>query len=181
MKKNYFLYLAILIPIIMIISVVISVQFSLFNMHPKFNFVYATIDTSNTYYCEQKLLLNLFPAEYSKTILPSRLYGQPTDCKNIKYYIYNFKNNTSSYTELAQVTQLKLNRATSPDGYKLTQYCRASFPMGWIDDIGSPNAGGLCIIKNNTEQKIKVEKPFNFGTYVFLGWIIQTSAEGIKK
>ena len=162
-KKDYFLYLAILIPIIMIIAVAISVRFYKINFYSQYNFVYAMIDKNNGY-CQKQLLNQLFPAEYPNKMPPDKKY----DCGNPNFYVYDSRKNTSSPITLNQVTQLKLSQKQSPDGYFIQYYCNTAFsPDWWWDDHP---VYGACLRKGDYQKPLKIINN-DTNSFFFVGWI----------
>lgn len=164
LNKNYLLYLAIAIPIIMITVIVISTRFYKIKLYPKYNLLYAIL-SKDSYACGQQLVQELYPNNINPK--PSQ-----ESCANTFLYIYNFTNGRSTQIPLEQAKKLNLPKpqsSTSPDGFTLQRYC-ISPSDGMLFKFDMTD---ICIEKNTEREKIFFQNltKDKYNQFVFIGWI----------
>jgi len=163
MKKNYFLYLAILVPLVMMSAAIISTLFFKKEQHSQYDFAYAVLK-QYTKHCDRFLDPILLVAQWDNTCEAS-------------FYIYDSKRNTSRLVTHDQIPAHLLISGVSPDGYNI-EVCGVTFPeIFWLDD--KYYHWNRCLVRGNFQKRmIKLQQdqvsssPNNF---VFLGWIVNAS------
>lgn len=173
MKKNIFLYLALIIPILMIAITSIGVRYYKVELYPKYNFLYALVTNRDEYVCIQHLNHKLFPDQYPKdTITPKQIKS----CAKLNLFVYDVKKNTSSKINDNQIQNFILaahSAPTSPDGFYIQQFCSLSVISGWFEDGGGEEK--VCLRKDNYQKRLNISQSFNANHYqdvIFIGWIL---------
>ncbi len=169
MNRNSLLYIAIAIPILMVTITVIGVRFYHVDLQPKYNYLYAVLDNTDPYQCEQRVTQEIYPKQTNEA------FKQP--CKKPNFYIYNFKNDTSTPTTLEQAKKLNLSdpqkNPTSPDGFRMQRYC-STYHGSWWWDFSMFDA---CVVKDSTQKRLVLKKYSANDSYtrlVLLGWVLET-------
>ncbi|RDI44543.1 hypothetical protein [Aquicella lusitana] len=172
-KRNIFLYLAILIPVAMIIITALAVGFyQQKRLQPKFNFVYMLVD-SDQLGCQQAIEQKLFKEQ----VTPAGRYpaANTKRCDMVKLYLFNTRTRTSTFITLDQAQQFtflnKLNRYKSPDGFTLESFCRTDMPLGFWNEMRLENHG-VCLRQGKYREKLDLKPSREEAAYfIFIGWI----------
>lgn len=169
-KKESFLYIAILIPIVMTIVIGLSVFYHRVELHPQFNFLYAMLKNYDDYACIDRIKHDLFGTE-----IPKRYQKTTSHCENMSLFTYDFTTRTSkSITstdakKLAKAARLS-NRSESPDGFYIREYCQPGSDIGWWWGLNFIN--NVCVAKGNYQNRLTISDPDNTYYFVFLGWVL---------
>lgn len=176
-KESKYLYIAILIPTLMIVITAISVFYYKKELHPQHNFVYMMKNDSDAYQCWSQLKSEIFPKTNTQQTTHST---PPKDCSSVKFYEYDFANNKSTLVTLAQVKQMKLSdpdNATSADGFKVNNYCYSSDVFGW--GFSSRSYYSACIKNGDYQQKLNIDfsndNSNEYSYLFFVGWILDST------
>lgn len=166
-KKNIPLYLALAVPLLMILVVVILVYLPGIGKSPKINFLYATgdqitYDYYNRYYVSGNHL------NVSQDPVPN--YQPSYNKKDVHFYIYDVIKKEASEISFNEAQQLNLDPSNiSSDGYVVTNGSNnGGFPFGGPSDYNS-----FYIRGHNRSQKLnlKLSGSNYYSNFRFLGWI----------
>ena len=163
-KRDYFLYLALIIPFMMII-IAIVLRFYHVDLQPNYSYLYASSESNE---CE-----HLLTQEIYNTIHYNKKSFDLT-CKNTFFYIYNFHTNTSTAVSLENAKKYSLLGPPefppkSPDGFHLAT-CFPEETNWWWD----ANIFITCLTKNHQQKKIVLKNMSSQernSTLKFIGWI----------
>jgi hypothetical protein len=169
-KKQVYLYIALLIPILMLAIIMISVfLYQPTPPIPKSNFVYTFAKGYQTYACEQRIKSELLP----NTTPPKNSTRQNDNCDLNNLFMYDFNTNISTPLTLEQAKKLSFaSSSRSQDGFYISTYCYTSPHAGWW----SMNSGSnqVCVSNKDYRRKLKISIPKtndDFYSFVFIGWI----------
>ena len=176
--RNFYLYLAILIPILMIAITTFNLIFYKVELHPQYSFIYMINDRSNAYTCWQAFKADLFPDHAIKS--PSSFATNPPySCKTAKLYEYDFASKKSTLVSIQQVKKMKLSTPStivSPDGFTINNYCYASDISSW--GFTTYSYDSVCVKKGKANQRLDInynqEYPDNY--FYFVGWVLNRAA-----
>lgn len=172
MKKHYFLIIAILIPLVMIVTTAISVLFYQVDLYPGQNFIYIAAEHYGSYQCAHDIKAKLFP-EHAASQIPHHSSLKVNSCADTNLYIYDFKNKTNTLITLQQAEKLPLSsNPESSDGFKVEQYCSSSLYFMWPFEMAGNYHYDVCVSKGNYMKKISIplhEKKYN--SFQFIAWI----------
>jgi hypothetical protein len=171
MNRNSLLYIAIAIPLFMVIVTIIGVRFYHVELQPKYNYLYAVLSNTDSYQCEQLITQAIYPQQkFNKLSMPSNL-----TCNKPILYIYNFKNKTSTEISPEQAKKLNLSNPqetpTSPDGYRMQRYC-SNYSGSWWWEM---SISDTCLKKDTLQTRIILKKysdQENYTRRVLLGWVL---------
>ena len=160
-RKNIPLYVALAIPVIMIIVIAIAIYAPGIGKGPKINFLYSS---------GYGYLVSL--GHVTKVTSPIA-YPPVTQPLPQQLYLYNVTTNQSQEISLADAEKLSIDpSAQSADGYSIEQgNSGGSFPFGGYN--GDYNTwyikGYNRAIKLNL--KLNASNPYNYNQFQFVGWI----------
>ncbi len=180
-QKNFYVILAFLIPLILIISVALNIYFSALSVNSSHEFIYTSCMKKNTD-CDNSYRENYKENFYSvsnKKIIKNFEEGQVVDEKEIEkrdipnLFIYNPENNSSREVLFEEIENLKIReQITSPEGVILL-YDFDRNPGGFLLFEGGGYDYEFFLAKENKKRKINLisngtrwEKPIHF-----IGWI----------
>lgn len=173
-QNKIFLYIAILIPIFMIVITFFSIHFFKVELHPQYNFIYM-INNGDAYQCWQKMKKEIFPVK-STDQNTSTESGQNIDCSKAKLYEYDFTSKQSKLITLEQARKMKLSppsQTISPDGFVINTYCYSSDISGW--GLYSKSYSSVCIKKDDVRQKLNInysnDYPDEIYYFYFISWV----------
>jgi hypothetical protein len=171
-KKDWSLWLAVALPVAMVVFVAASIYIPrFFAPKPQYGFVYVAHDTVNGY---------TIPA-YALHITNSQLVKEPTvkdssvpaDVKQPQYvephlYQYDSATGESKSITFEEAQALKLDdRQKSPDGFDVSQGGGYSGPF----DGGS--APALYMAGHFVSQKLSLRGVNNVYDFEFVGWVVK--------
>lgn len=175
-KKNSLLYLAVFIPIAMVVITYFLVQYYRVTLHPKYSFLYVVLK-STQYNClsqlESKLKLNK-PSNNSAFTSNNANTNQNVNCDNLDLSVYSFQTRSSSKITLDQAQKLSLTPRSQPisqDGFSIQSYCYPSSDLGWWGGDFS-SFGSICLKKGDYQERINLKRGQDNTYFYFLGWIL---------
>jgi len=174
-KRNTLLYIAIGLPLLMILIIVIDVLFFSMNKYPKDNFLYAITTTNNAmnfYYCKDEIKKQ-FRTDY--TVMHPK-DATLKDCKSYHLYVYDvktLKRSPIAMKDALQLSKTHILKDQSEDGFTLSESCDTSYPI-W--GIGSDYyLRNLCLMNKDYRKRINPKTILsgedNMERFVFIGWI----------
>jgi uncharacterized membrane protein YgcG len=177
-KKNIPLYIALAVPVLMILLVAAFIYLPGIGQKPKYNFLYMTGGNSYYAYGSQQyvvsnghLVQNPKPYnQYDPTTQPG--YVQPDSLKP-HFYVYDVSANTATevtFDQAANNYALNSNNQ-SPDGYSLQQgnYSGGSFLFG---GGGGSDYSSWFLNGHNRSRKLNLQLTgAGYDNFQFLGWI----------
>jgi hypothetical protein len=149
-KKNFLLYSAIFIPVLMIIIVGIGSHLHQIDLPKERYFAYAITPDGRS--CD-----------------PQFLYNTARLCKKANFFIYDFKAQSSksaSEAELKNIARQHQLISTSPDGYTVN-ICYNPRVTGWWNTDNN----NVCLTKNSNQKKIPLSPIVYPSNFTFIGWI----------
>lgn len=168
--KVIYLYLAFILPILMMITIAFSTfYYRTKNIPLQSNFfIYALIRIDQMPFCKLEVQAMLLPEKYKKPYQEMQKLRQSSLC-NSSFYLYNFLQHKSTPIVLTHAKQLvdknmMTLHAISPDGFKIN-YCSNPFPFWWVNDNNQ-----ICILRHHFSQSLNIKIPVNY-SFEFLGWI----------
>jgi hypothetical protein len=167
---NILLYLAILIPILMIVIVAVLSLYPSNYPHSKYNFLYAQYDDPNLRSCVyaiEKQLINKTAAVSTKS--------NTVDCKKINLYVYDVNADTKKAISMDDAKKLRLSNAYySPDGYSINNYCNIAPIFSAFGDASDRGALTCMINKDRTySKKLNMDEKNKFYDKEFIAWILE--------
>lgn len=165
-SNNFYLFLALFLPLLMILITAVNMVFFKAELRPKYNFIYMV----TTDYYDGSCMQALKKSVYADNPLP-KISKPSATCKPAKLYLYDFSTKQSKEVSLQQVRTMQLSskaKALSPDGFLITYNCyNSDFPL-W--DLLISSNPLMCLQKDGIKQKIK-----NISSYYsyFIGWDIK--------
>lgn len=171
-NQRKYLLIAILIPILMIIIIALSLLIPVEKIKPKYSFLYAIGDRSESFTCLQNTLAKFFP----KSMNISFYKVDPGACKRVKLFIYNFNSDsTKSITfEEAKILHLKENFSSGPDNFYISRDCYNGPDIGLWSMRSTYN--DVCLTKGDYKQLVNINPDLSKNYFIFIGWIIPESA-----
>ena len=166
-NRKFYLYAALLIPILMIVIVTISVIF--FKPPaptPQYNFVYVIVKGYNPWRCQEQIKAQLFPGTRNFASHPIN------QCEQAKFFIYHVDRNQSSPIDADKLKNLAfISPFQSPDGFYISVNCQSVlmppfYPdTRWINDV--------CLIKGNFRKRliIQFQVKDELYSFAFIGWL----------
>jgi hypothetical protein len=171
MNKNWFLYIALVIPLAMFGVTAIGVLYPQAEAVPQEDFIYMAAGHYGAYHCAQDAKAKLLPAD--KEINPAHVPTKVDDCADANLYIYHFRDKSNTKISLADAKLLKLSaKSESSDGYKIEPYCSSTMYFMWPFDMGSHYHYDICISKDSYQKKINIPIQENkYNSFQFIAWI----------
>jgi hypothetical protein len=169
MKKAN-LYLAILIPIGMIVITTFTLLWHQKALHPENNFLYLASESFEAFYCLEQIKFELLPNQ------PKPKNAQQ-NCSKIQFYVYDFKTRTSTPMTREEVARLPLS-LTIADGYKIENYSSSGSDLIW-PLLGATYYPDLSLLKGNYEKRLNVQDGTQLKNYYslqFIAWIKNTTS-----
>ncbi len=181
MKKNLLLYLAILIPTLMIITTAINVIYFNINKIPAQNFLYTILQNSSQQICATEFKSKILFPEYNDNHPGTHTI---VDCSTLPIYLYDFNMGSSKTISLSQAksllghthklyppTKREANDLTvSTDGYKIKTYCQKDFGLVWFAD---QSADEICLVKDHYQKPLNISAPNGAYNFIFITWVKQ--------
>ena len=166
-KKHLPLYIALAVPILMILLVWAFIYLPSIGKSPRHNFLYVT--GNNIYDVQRQYPIIGGHLTYNPTAYQP-YYNPPTD---VHFYLYDVAKNESTEITLGQAQSYTLDPSyTSDDGYTIQQGSGGSdFPFG-----GATRDYNSWFLKgHNRSQKLNLKltagTQYYPGNFQFLGWI----------
>jgi hypothetical protein len=121
-KKEIYLFIAILLPIIMILIVAISLLFPVKKLSPKYNFLYVIGDNAEPYTCLQNMAQKFYP---KRTSSYDFYKIDPEKCKKLQLFVYDFKTDSIKPITFADAKKLRIaeNLPTDAGNFYISRYC----------------------------------------------------------
>ena len=165
MKKQSLLYIAVLIPLFMIIVTMLSLLWYQKDLHPNNDFVYLASESYEAFYCLEQIKSEIYPEQ------PKPKAHQP-NCDRAQLYVYHFNTQSSTPITRAEIAKLKLN-LTSPEHYQIEPYYGSGSDFLWPFINGS-YAPDFSLVKGQYRKKLSIRTGSlqrNFYALQFIGWI----------
>lgn len=184
-QSNFPLYIAIAIPIIMMVLVGATIYLpSLFAAQPQYDFLYTVNDQRYTYPVSGTAPYYVYEVQNGR--LTRQQVTSPNNPKNVtdvpvvpdrgqKLYVYDVKKNASTSISFEEAQKLKLDSdATAPDGFVIQRGGQRENLFSML--FGGSDYNSMYLVKNGTGKKINIGlgnnqyfSPYDFN---FLGWLI---------
>ena|SRR3990167_9635090 len=170
MKKSWFLYLAILIPLLMILITGLGISYYRVEMNPKENFLYY-LSKDPDQFCLDRIKTQFIPNYQSNSFL-----NRTTPCSPIDLYLYDFSKNTNTKISFEQAKKLTFLSALNSNHFWIEQ-CYTTNPNFIIFDLATENRGYyfVCLTKNNYRKKLNIQIPYGgaggYFYFQFVGWV----------
>jgi hypothetical protein len=169
-KEQKYLFIAILIPIIMILIIAFSLLIPNKKISPANNFLYAIDVGTESYTCLQNMYSKFYPERNS-----SKFYKiAPDSCKHVQLFIYDFKNESAKSISFADAKKLHLTE-NLPSG---SQYFYISRSCYTGPDLGlwsmRSNYNDVCLVKDDYKRvlNLNLQDPKRYFNFIFIGWIL---------
>ena len=180
LQKAHFLYLAIAIPLVMLLSTLIGVFLYHVDLEPQYDFVYAIFSNYDSNLCEQNLTAEL-TSKIPGTTVKMKPLAAKNVCKNLKLYLY--KSASDRVIELSELQAdnyliSKPSSPTSPDGFRINEYCNSKSTVGWWGDL---NLRQLCLEKGEAQKRLNIQgltQPTYKSRFFFIGWVLRPKYKG---
>ena len=170
-RKNIPLYIALAIPVVMIIAIAAFIYLPGATKQPKYNFLYMT--GSNVYgYGSQQYVVSAGHLTQNPQPLPVPVTNYIPPQNDAHFYIYNVSTNQATEVSLAQAQSYTLSsNNTSPDGYTVQQ--GNSGGGDFLFGSGPNDYNNWFLNGYNRSRKLNIQTgspnvPYNFQ---FLGWV----------
>lgn len=167
-NRRIYLYLAILIPIIMIIILAVSIlSFKQTYHYPNQNFLYAKMKRDNYYDCYRQFQLKHFKTDQTDSYKPAKV-----ECETPLLFVYDFATKQPKPITVEEADKLTISapyQSSVYEGYRISPYCSFGSPMGWWWNSDG-NGSNVCLIRKGSQQKLNIT--VDEDTYfIFIGWI----------
>ena len=176
-KKNLPLYIALCIPVVMIVIIAAAIYLPGLGKKPQYNFIYATGENVDYYYYGSDFIYVVRDDKVVKVDrTPNPNAPRPiNNNQNIvepKLYLYDVVKNQSTELTLFQTQQYTLNTSnTSPDGFTVERgnYSDGGFPF----DGGSGDYNHWYLKGHNRSRQLNLAlSGFDiYNNFQFLGWV----------
>lgn len=170
-KKNWSLWLAVALPVLMIVFVAISIYVPrLWAPKPQYNFVYVSHDTTTGYVIPQyavrvvdgKITKEVVALDETIPVTVKQQYVEP------HLYVYDMKTGESRSLTFEEAETLKLDdRKQSPDAFFVKQ------TNGYGGPFDSGSSPALYIAGHSVSQKLDLRGVTNPYDFSFVGWVVQ--------
>jgi hypothetical protein len=162
MKKAN-LYLAILIPLLMIIVTTFGILWCQKDLLPENNFLYLASESYEAFYCLEQTRFELIPG------LPKPKAAQP-DCRRTQIYMYDFKTKTSSLINQASAAHLKLSpNPVAADNYRIDPFYNSDADIIWPFLTGNTYPD-LSLSKGPYRKRLNIQQK-KYSSLQFIAWI----------
>ena len=170
--QHKYLFIAIIIPILMIVIVAFSLFIPIKKITPKYNFLYAMNDRSESFTCLQNIMAKFFP----KTMNINFYKIDPGMCKRIQLYIYDFsRDSTQSITfEQAKKLNLKENLNSDTENIYISRNCYNGPDLGLWSMRSTDEE--VCLVKGDYKQLVNIDPEHTKQNFIFIGWILSETA-----
>jgi hypothetical protein len=171
MKKNSRLYLALLIPLFMILVTTLTLLWYQKDMHPDQDFVYLASPSFQAFYCQAQIRAELIPDQ-------PKPRAQQANCDEVQLYIYHFKSRTSTPVTAREAARLQLS-ANSKEPYQIEPYYGSGVDFLW-PIMNVAYAPDFCLVKGQYRKKLNIHPDQSHSLYYalqFIGWINNPSAD----
>ncbi len=187
-KKNFTLFLAFLLPIILIIFVAIVTYFPSISIKTKYNFIYTSCTDGRNYYpyncnnymqkrysvTDDKLFINDvdLTTDSDKNGIPD--YGEKY---SDRIFLHDTEKNESREISIKEAQAMILNNLlTSPDGVTVSSsYDRRSAGFPFPFDSGH-SSYGYYIVKGKSKTKLNLinntDQYYYQDNFKFIGWVL---------
>lgn len=170
-KKNWSLWLSMVLPVAMIVFVAASIYIPrFFASKPQFGFVYVARDTTSGYSIPEYALRVV-----NGQLVKAATVKDPAASGNVQYqyvephlYRYDIVTGESTSVTFEEAAVLKLDdRKKSPDGFEILQ------GGGYNGPFGGGSEPALYSVGHFLSQKLDLRGVNNVYDFEFVGWIIQ--------
>ena len=173
MSKNMVLWVALAIPVLMVLVVAGSIYLPMSGAEPpQYDFIYALRNYSDGYeysVVDGRLVADVIHREGATKDVPAGVASAPT-----RFFRQDVAANTSQELSLADVQKLKIdNTIPSPDGYALKRGGQGGgvFPFFFFEG----NYNDQYLVKGTASFKMdlkEISEPY-FAPTQFIGWVIE--------
>ena len=170
-KKNLPLYIALAIPVLMILVVAGFIYLPGLGKKPQYNFLYMTGSNSYYYYGDREYSVTNRHLTHNE--LPTST--QPSNYKPVgepHFYVYDTAKDTATEINFAQAQAYRLDSSnTSPDGYTVE---RGNYSGGGLFFGGISGDYNSWFIKGHNRSRklnLKLTGP-DYYNFQFLGWVV---------
>ena len=165
--KKASLYLAILIPLFMIIVTTLGVLWHQKDLHPNQNFLYLASESYEAFYCLEQIKFELIPGQ------PKPKAAQP-DCRRVQIYMYNFATKTSIPMSMAAAAQLKLSpNLISDDHYRIDPSYNVESHFIWPLLSGNTHVE-LSLANGEYRKQLNLQQK-KYAYLQFIAWLDNTT------
>jgi hypothetical protein len=168
-KQKIYLFIAILIPILMILIVALSVLIPVQKISPAYRFLYALGDNKEPFTCLQNMRWKFFPNKNTYNFY--KIASE--SCKNVKLFVYDFNTDTPTPITFDAAKKLRL-KETLPeaDYFYISRDCYTGPILGLWSMRSTYN--DVCLAKNDYKRLLNVNPGHSteFFYFNFIGWIL---------
>lgn len=176
-KKNLPLYIALAVPVLMIVLVWAFIYFPGIGKKPTVNFLYMTGNYIYNYdygYNQQGYGVSNGHLIYTPPTVNPNIpvpYNNPQNT-DVHFYVYDVSKNESTEVTFAQAQSYQLDTTnTSSDGYTIQQGSGGS--GDFLFGGGGGDYTSWFIKGHNRSVKLNLKLTGNYSNFRFLGWITQ--------
>ncbi len=165
MKKNSRLYIALLIPLFMILVTTLTLLWYQKNLHPQHDFVYLASPSFQAFYCQEQIRAELIPGQ-------PKPRAHQTNCDQVQLYVYHFKTSTSTPVTAPEAARLKLT-VNSKEQYQIEPYYGSGVDFLW-PIMNVAYAPDFSLVKGQYRKKLNIHPDQSHSLYYslqFIGWI----------
>lgn len=178
-KQRIYLFIAIFIPILMILAITFSLFIPVEKIMPPYNLLYATGNRFESYTCLQNTMAKLFPKKMNNDFYKV----EPGHCNSVKLFVYDFKNDKSTPFTFAQAKKLHLreNLKTDSGYFYVSKDCYTGPDLG-LWSMRS-NFNDVCLAQGKYKRLLNIKYGSSKEDFYFIsiGWIIpETSKREMK-
>jgi hypothetical protein len=161
--KKASLYLAMLIPLFMIVVTTFGILWYQKDLHPENNFLYLASESYEAFYCQEQIKFELIPGQPKPKAAQSH-------CSRVELYIYDAKTKTSTLISQAAAAHLKLSsNPISTEGYKVEPSYNSDSDFIWPLLTGN-TFPDLSLSKGQYRKRLNVRQK-NYVSLQFIAWI----------
>lgn len=161
----------------MIVLVALSLLIPVPKIIPKYNFLYAIDDRSESFTCLQNTLAKFFP----KTMNINFYKVDPGTCQRVKLFVYDFNNERAKPITFAEAKKLHLkeNMSSDKENIYISRDCYNGPDIGLWSMRTSYN--DVCLVKGDSKQLINIDPEHTRQYFIFIGWILPETQENQGK
>jgi hypothetical protein len=176
-KQQKYLFMAILIPILMILIIAFSLLIPVKKITPMYNFLYAIGDSSESFTCLQNTMAKFFP----KTVNIDFYKVEPGSCKKVRLFVYDFNNDSTQPIafEDAKKLHLKQNLTSDSENFYVSRDCYTGPDLGLWSMRSTYN--DVCLVKGDYKRLLNVYPEHTSGFYfISIGWILPKASANLE-
>ena len=171
-KKNLPLYIALAVPVLMIILVAAFIYLPGIGKHPKYNFVYMSGDSVYYYDYNNGYTVQNSHLVYIPPTAPNNNYYNQNQ-QQPHFYMYDTSRGEAREISYAEAQSYNLDpTTTSPDGYKVEQGNGNGGDFFFGGSSGDYNSWFIKGHNRSVKLNLKtVSGVYNYYNFRFLGWV----------